>query len=80
MIAIGSKEVSKASEKGAVKELFCVDILIRGATKSQKLEIEKILNNVENQGGKIHILSSEHSTGDQIKDLGSLVAILRYKI
>ena len=79
MIAIGSNEVSKAAQKGAIKELFCVDILIRGATKDQKLKIEKILTDVENQGGKIHILSSDHPTGKQIKDLGSLVAILRYK-
>jgi len=80
LIAIGSNEVSQAAQKGAVKELFCVDILIRGATKDQKLEIEKILTNVENQGGKIYILSSDHPTGKQINDLGSLVAILRYKI
>ncbi|MFX0057300.1 MAG: mRNA surveillance protein pelota [Candidatus Hodarchaeota archaeon] len=80
LIAIGSNEVVKASQKGAVKELFCVDNLIRGATKTKKLEIENIITNVENQGGKIHILSSEHPTGQQINDLGALVAILRYKI
>jgi len=79
-IAIGFDEISKVSEKGAVKELFCADILIRGASKNQKLQIETILNNVENAGGKINILSSEHPTGQQIIDLGSLVAILRYKI
>ena len=79
LIAIGFNEVSQAAQKGAVKELFCVDILIRGATKDQKLEIEKILIAVENQGGKIHILSSEYPTGQQINDLGALVAILRYK-
>jgi len=80
LIAIGFDEISKASEQGAVQELFCADILIRGASKSQKLRIEKILNDVESFGGKINILSSEHPTGQQIIDLGSLVAILRYKI
>ncbi|MHA1242767.1 MAG: hypothetical protein ACTSQU_18580 [Promethearchaeota archaeon] len=35
---------------------------------------------VESLGGEIHILSSEHPTGQQIIDLGSIVAILRFKI
>ncbi|NVM18211.1 MAG: mRNA surveillance protein pelota [Candidatus Lokiarchaeota archaeon] len=80
LIAIGFDEISNAIEKGAVKELFCADILIRGAIKEKKLQIERILNGVETVGGIIHILSSEHPTGQQIIDLGSLVAILRYKI
>ena len=80
LIVIGFDEISNAIEKGAVKELFCADILIRGALKEKKLQIERILNGVEKVGGKIHILSSEHPTGQQIIDLGSLVAILRYKI
>ena len=80
LIVIGFDEISNAIEKGAVRELFCADILIRGATKEKKLQIERILNGVEKVGGKINILSSEHPTGQQIIDLGSLVAILRYKI
>ncbi|NHJ20280.1 MAG: mRNA surveillance protein pelota [Candidatus Lokiarchaeota archaeon] len=80
LIAIGFNEISNAIEKGAIKELFCVDVLIRGVSKEEKLQIEQILNGVEKIGGEIHILSSEHPTGQQIIDLGSLVAILRYKI
>jgi protein pelota len=80
LIAIGFDEISNAIEKRAVKELFCADILIRGASKKQKLRIEQILNGVESLGGEIHILSSEHPTGKQIIDLGSIVAILRFKI
>lgn len=80
LIAIGIKEISRAAERGAVKELFCADTLIRGVSTEKKLQIEDILNLVEQSGGKINILSSEHLTGQQIVDLGSLVAILRYKI
>lgn len=80
LIVIGFNEVPAAAERGAIKELFCVDTLIRGASKENKLEIENIITNVENSGGNINILSSEHSTGQQIIDLGSLVGILRYKI
>ena len=80
LISIGVNEVSKASKKGAIEELFLADILIRGTSKEKKLQIEEILTNVENSGGKFHILSSEHPTGQQIIDLGEIVAILRYKL
>jgi len=80
LVAIGFNEILKASEQGAVKELFLVDILIRNSSKEQKLKLEQIITNIENSDGKVNILSSEHSTGQQIVDLGSLVAILRYKL
>ena len=80
LIAIGFEEILNASERGAVKELFLADVLIRGSSKEDKLKIEEIITNVENSGGRVNILSSEHSTGQQIVDLGSLIAILRYKL
>lgn len=80
LIVIGFNEVSNASERGAIKELFIADILIRGSSKKNKLQIEKIITDVENSGGKINIMSSEHPTGQRIIDLGSLIGILRYNL
>ena len=80
LVSIGVNEIESVAESGAVKELFIADIVIRGTSKEKKLEIEKIITNVEAAGGNIHILSSEQPTGQQIIDLGSIVAILRYKV
>jgi protein pelota len=80
LIAIGFEEVENAAEHNAIKELFIVDSLIRGASKDHKLRIEDIITKVEKAQGKINILSSEHPTGKQIDDLGALVAILHYKL
>ncbi|TFF90551.1 MAG: mRNA surveillance protein pelota [Promethearchaeota archaeon] len=80
LIAIGCEEVYKAAEIGAIKEVFIVDKLIRGASTTNKLKIEEIITNVENSRGEINILSSQHPTGEQIIDLGSIVGILRYKV
>ena len=80
LISIGINENSEASERGAIKQLFVADLLIRGTSKTQKLSIEKIITNVENSGGEVDIISSQTSTGQQIIDLGSIVGILRYKL
>ncbi|MFW9818698.1 MAG: mRNA surveillance protein pelota [Candidatus Thorarchaeota archaeon] len=80
LIVIGIDEVSFASEKGAIKELLIADILIRGSSREKKLIIEEIITNVEKAGGKIHIMSTENLTGEQLVDLGSILGILRYKI
>ena len=80
LISIGINENVEASKRGAIKQLFVADILIRGTSKAQKLEIEEIITNVENSGGEYDILSSQTSTGQQIIDLGSIIGILRYKL
>jgi protein pelota len=80
LIVIGIDEVSHASERGAIKQLLIADILIRGTSKKNKLEIEEIITNVENSGGEIDIMSTENITGEELVDLGSILGILRYKL
>jgi len=79
LIAIGTNEVLSASEKGAIEEVLLVDELLRGISKKNKKIIEVILTNVKKHGGKINIMSSNNAPGQRLKDLGSLVGILRYK-
>lgn len=80
LIAIGMEEVEKGANQGAVEELFITDKVIRGISKEKKLQVEKIISDVEKIGGRVNILSSEHPTGDQINNLGSILGILRYKL
>ena len=42
--------------------------------------IQNIMNTVENMGGVLTIISSQHDAGQQLKALGSLAAFLRYPI
>ena len=42
--------------------------------------IQNIMNTVENMGGVVTIISSQHDVGQQLKALGSLAAFLRYPI
>ncbi|MFX1417403.1 MAG: mRNA surveillance protein pelota [Promethearchaeota archaeon] len=79
-IVIGLEEVSEASNKGAIQDLLIADVLIRGASKKNKLKIEEIITNVEKSGGEINIMSTENITGEQLVNLGSIIGILRYKL
>lgn len=80
LIAIGFDEIIHALKMGAVKQLLITDTLIRGSSRSKKLKIEDIINNLESIGGKFNILNTNHPAGEQLEGLGSIVAILRYKI
>jgi len=80
LVVIGMDEVSKAAQMGAIENLLVADILIRGTSKENRLLIEDIINNVENTGGEVTIMSSDHPAGERLVDLGSIVGILRYKI
>lgn len=80
LIAIGIDEITNAIRIGAVEQLLITDTLIRGASKSKKLKVEEIINSLEKIGGKFKILNTNHPAGEQLEGLGSIVAILRYKI
>jgi protein pelota len=70
----GLEELKKADEMGAVQTVLVSDKKIRNQ------EIEKLLNSIENKGGKIEIISTSHETGEQFERMGGLGAILRFKL
>jgi protein pelota len=72
LVTYGEKEVNEAAKAGAVDKLLVLDELVR------KRYIENIMDIVENKGGKVTIISSEHEGGKQLKALGGMAALLRY--
>lgn len=74
LVAYGKKEVEDASNAGATEMLLVLDEMVREA------DIENIMNLVENTGGKVMVVSSEHDGGKQLKALGGIAALLRYGI
>ena len=74
LVAYGKKEVADASNAGAAEMLLVLDEMVR------EEDIEKIMNLVENTGGKVMVVSSEHEGGKQLKALGGIAALLRYGI
>lgn len=73
-VTYGKKEVTEAAQSGAVETLLVIDELVR------QRDIEKVMDMVENMGGKVMIISSEHDGGKQLVSLGGLAALLRYGV
>lgn len=72
LVAYGREEVREASQAGAVDRLLVIDKLVH------EEDIEKIMDMVENMGGRVMIVSSEHEGGKQLIALGGIAALLRY--
>ena len=77
-IAYGLKDVDKAAMYGAVDMLLVADELIRTAGEA-KDAIERIMKVVEDKGGRINIISTEHEAGKQLLSLGGAAAFLRFE-
>jgi protein pelota len=71
-VAYGKKEVIEAAQSGAAEKMLVIDEMVR------QREIENLMDLVENMGGKVMIISSEHDGGKQLASLGGIAALLRY--
>ncbi|MDI6725030.1 MAG: mRNA surveillance protein pelota [Methanobacterium sp.] len=74
LVAYGKTEVKEAAQAGAAEKLLVLDKMVR------EEDIEKIMDIVENMGGKVMIVSSEHEGGKQLGALGGIAALLRYSL
>jgi len=73
-IAYGKQDTIDAVNAGAVKDLLVLDKFVRIK------QLEKIMELVENMGGNVMVVSSEHDGGKQLESLGGMAAFLRYPI
>jgi len=76
LVEYGQKEVEKAVELGAVKQLLVTDeFLIKNRDFA-----EKLMEKAEKMKGEVHLINAEHEAGRQLDNLGGAVAILRYRL
>jgi protein pelota len=72
----GLSNVKAALDYGAVETLLVLDSLFA----KKRAEIEPLLTEAEQTSSDVRIISSEHDAGKQLKALGGIAAILRFKI
>ena len=81
--AYGIEEVARATEYGAVETLLIVDERLRqerGGAGEWDVDVNDLVTTVERKGGEITVFSSEFEPAQQLRNLGGIAALLRYRL
>ncbi|MEM3378569.1 MAG: mRNA surveillance protein pelota [Candidatus Bathyarchaeia archaeon] len=79
-VAYGLEAVEQAVKMGAVEKLALADTMLREAADEQRLQLEALMRAVEQHGGGITVISSEHESGEKLRALGGIAALLRFPV
>ena len=79
-ITYGLEEVKKAAQLGAIEKLVLADTMLRETSAEKRLLLEDLMKIVEQKGGKIMIISTEHEAGAKLFALGGIAALLRFSL
>jgi len=79
-VTYGFEEVKRVVELGAVERLLLTDRMIREAPEEERLKLEELMRRVEETGGRVIIVSTEHEAGVKLSSLGGIAALLRFPI
>jgi len=81
--AYGIEEVQKAADFGAVETLLVLDERLRKERAGEgdwDVDANELVKTVERQGGEVTVFSGEFDPGQQLRNLGGVAAILRYRL
>jgi protein pelota len=81
--AYGIDEVAEATDYGAVETLLVLDERLRQERAGEgdwEIDANELVESVEQQGGEVTVLSGEFDPGQQLRNLGGVAALLRYRL
>lgn len=81
--AYGPQQVAEAAEFGAVETLLVLDEKLREERQGEgdwEIDANDVIESVEQKGGDVVVFSHEFAPGEQLKNLGGIAAILRYRL
>lgn len=76
----GPRAVMGAAELGAVDSLLVTDELFRSAVVATRRRYVALVEEVKAVGGRVHVFSTLHPTGERLRDMTGLAAVLRYPL
>jgi len=79
-VTYGLEEVKKAVELGAVEKLVLADVMLRETSDDERLLLEDLMKAVEQKGGNIIVVSTEHEAGAKLIAMGGIAALLRFAL
>merc|ERR1719161_2625786 len=77
-VCYGHLQVKEAVEKGAIGTLMVADSLFRSVSVAARKQFVEMAEAVREQGGTVHVFSSQHVSGQQLAQLGGTAAVLRF--
>ena len=77
-VTYGFDEVQKTNTYGAIETLLITDSTLRSLDDEKRLALEQTMKSVEDKGGKIVVVSTEHEAGEKLQALGGTAALLRF--
>ena len=79
-VSYGITLVENAIKQGAVERIVIADTLLRESFEDNRLKLDQLMKQVEQQKGSVTIVSTEHEGGTKLVSLGGIVALLRFPI
>jgi len=81
--AYGVDQVAEAADYGAIDELLILDQRLRKERAGEgdwEIDANDLIESVEQQGGEVTVFSGEFDPGQQLRNLGGVAALLRYRL
>ena len=82
-VTYGVEQTAEAAAFGAVETLLLVDERLRAERQGEgewDVDVNDVIESVEQKGGDVVVFSSEFAPGEQLRNLGGIAALLRYRL
>jgi len=82
-VAYGPEQVAKAADYGAIEQLLVLDDRLRAERRGEgdwDIDADDVIETTEQKGGEVTVFSSEFDPGQQLRNLGGIAALLRYRL
>ncbi len=79
-VAYGFDEAEEACLFGSIDTLLVTDVSLREAEDDERRKIEDLMRSVEEKGGRVIVVSTEHEAGLKLLSLGGVAALLRFSL
>ncbi len=79
-VTYGFKEIKDIALINAVDKLLLTDIFLREQSIDRRKELDEIIRNIENNQGRIYVISTLHPSGEQLEAIGGIAALLRFPV
>lgn len=80
MVTYGEKEVFNSIRMQAVKYLLISDHLFRTKDFKKRRIYNEVVEEVKKFGGRTIVFSSLHPSGERLKNISGIAAILRFEV